>query len=233
MHLFYQTHISGKTIYLEENESKHCIRVLRLKLNDEVWVTDGDGTMNKTQISDDNPKAWVLTIHETIKKCGDRPYKLHIAISPLQHPDRLEWFLEKATEAGIDEITPILCEHTEKKHVNSERLQKVLIAAMKQSLKAKLPTLNKIIKFSDFVKQEHDGLKGIAYCHDNRLHITEWYKTNSNCLILIGPEGDFSEAEIEMATKMGFIGITLGNSRLRTETAALSACIAVNLINKF
>lgn len=232
MHLFYQTHISGKTICLEENESKHCIRVLRLKLNDEVWVTDGTGMMYKTQISDDNPKACILTIHETIKKYGERPYKLHIAISPLQNADRLEWFLEKATEAGIDEITPILCEHTEKKHINPERLQKVLIAAMKQSLKAKLPTLNKLIKFSDFVKQSHSGIKGIAYCHDKRIHISEWYKPNTDCTILIGPEGDFSESEIELAEKIGYTGISLGNSRLRTETAALSACIAVNLLNK-
>jgi len=233
MNLFYQTKISGKTICLEENESKHCIRVLRLKLNDEVWVTDGEGTMYKTIISDDNPKACVLTINETIKKYGERSCKLHIAISPLQNADRLEWFLEKATEIGIDEITPILCEHTEKKHINPERLQKVLIAAMKQSLKAKLPVLNKLVKFSDFVKLNQSGLKGIAYCHDERIHITEWYKSNSDCTILIGPEGDFSDAEIELAKKMGYTGISLGKSRLRTETAALSACIAVNLLNNF
>lgn len=233
MHLFYQTNISGETICLEENESKHCIRALRLKLNDEVWVTDGTGTMYKTQISDDNPKACVLSIQETIHKYGERPFKLHIAVSPLQNADRLEWFLEKATEAGIDEITPILCEHTEKKHINPERLQKVLIAAMKQSLKAKLPTLNNLMRFSDFAKQDHSGLKGIAYCHDERIHITEWYKPKNNCILLIGPEGDFSDSEIETALKMGFTGISLGNSRLRTETAALSACIAVNLLNKF
>lgn len=232
MHLFYQTNISGKIICLEENESKHCIRVLRLKLNDEVWVTDGAGTMYRTHISDDNPKACVLTINETIKNYGERHYKLHIVVSPLQNADRLEWFFEKATEAGIDEITPILCEHTEKKYINPERLQKVLIAAMKQSLKAKLPILNKLIKFSDFVKQDHSGLKGIAYCHNDRIHITEWYKPKTDCIILIGPEGDFSDAEIKLAQKMNYTGISLGNSRLRTETAALSACIAVNLLNK-
>ncbi len=232
MHLFYQTGITGNSICLEENESKHCIRVLRLKRNDKVWVTDGAGTMYKTFISDDNSKACVLSIEEIINNYGSRPYNLHIAISPLQHPDRLEWFLEKATESGIDEITPLLCEHTEKKHINTERVQKILISAMKQSLKANIPVLNPLVKFSDFVMKEHHGLKGIAHCNNNFTHINEWYKPNSDCTILIGPEGDFSDSEIEIALQKGYTGISLGKSRLRTETAALTACIAVNLKNK-
>lgn len=233
MHLFYQTGISGNKICLEENESKHCIRVLRLKLNDEVWVTDGMGTMYKTVITNDNPKACELSVSEVLNNYGKRPIKLHIAISPLQHPDRLEWFLEKAVESGIDEITPILCDRTEKRQINIDRLQKILISAMKQSLKAKIPQLNPLTKFSEFIKIEQSGLKGIAYCHDTRLHITEWYKPNSDCTILIGPEGDFSEKEISFAMENKYIGISLGESRLRTETAATAACMAINLLNKF
>lgn len=232
MNLFYQTGITGNSILLEENESKHCIRVLRLKHGDKVWVTDGLGTMYKTSISNDNPKACVLSVEEVVKDYGQRPIKLHIAISPLQHPDRLEWFLEKALESGIDEITPILCDRSEKRQINADRLQKILISAMKQSLKAKLPILNPLTKFSDFIKKENYGLKGIAYCHDNRIHITDWYKPNSDCTILIGPEGDFSDKEIYLALGNGYTGISLGESRLRTETAAISACFAVNLLNK-
>ena len=232
MHLFYHTQIFGNSIHLEENESKHCIRILRLKLNEEVWVTNGLGTMYKTYISDDNPKACILSIEEIIEDYGKRPIKLHIAISPLQHADRLEWFLEKAVESGIDEITPLLCDRSEKRNVNTDRLQKILISAMKQSLKAKLPVLNPLTKFPDFIKKEIYGQKGIAYCHDEREHLTEWYKPNSDCTILIGPEGDFTENEITLAIKNGYSGISLGNSRLRTETAAIKACFAINLLNK-
>lgn len=232
MHLFYQSGIFGKTINLDEKESKHCIRVLRLKKNDRVWVTDGLGTMYITYVSDDNPKTCILTIEEIIQNYHSRHFKLHIAISPLQQVERFEWFLEKATESGIDEITPILCEHTEKKHINSERLQKILISAMKQSLKAKIPQLNPLIKLSDFIKKDFNGLKGIAYCRNERIHINDWYKPNTDCIILIGPEGDFSDNEVELAIKNSYTGINLGNNRLRTETAALTACIAVNLLNK-
>ena len=232
MHLFYQTGITEKTICLEENESKHCIRVLRLKLNDSVWVTDGKGTMYKTIISDDNPKACILQIEEIQNNYGFRPNKLHIAISPLHHADRLEWFLEKATESGIDEITPILCDRSERRNINIDRLQKILISAMKQSLKANLPILNPFVKLTDFLKNERKGLKGIAYCHDDRSHIIDWYKPNTDVTILIGPEGDFSDKEIELALQKGYTGISLGESRLRTETAAISACIAINMINK-
>ena len=233
MNLFYQTGITGNSILLEENESKHCIRVLRLKLGDKVWVTDGLGTMYKTYISNDNPKACVLSVEDIEKNYGQRPIKLHVAISPLQQSDRLEWFLEKAVESGIDEITPLLCDRSEKRQINPDRLQKILISAMKQSLKAKLPILNPLTKFSDFIKKENYGLKGIAYCHDNRIHIKDWYKPNSDCTILIGPEGDFSDKEIDLAMENNFTGISLGESRLRTETAAISACISFNLINKF
>lgn len=232
MHLFYNPLVSEDIINLNEEESKHCVRVLRLKLNDIVWVTDGNGKMLKTSIIDDNKNKCVLQIVETINNYNKRRFKLHIAISPLQSSDRLEWFVEKATESGIDEITPILCEHSERKNANIERLQKVAVSAMKQSLKAYLPKINPLVKFNDFIKTEFNEQKGIAYCTDNRQHITKWYNKNSDCLILIGPEGDFSQKEIDLALQNKFIGISLGNSRLRTETAAITACIAVNLLNK-
>jgi len=232
MHLFYEPEISGETVKLSEEESKHCTRVLRLKLNDIVWITDGKGTIYKTAITDEHQKSCILTIIETNKNYGQHPFKLHIAISPPQQSNRLEWFVEKATEAGIYEITPIICEHSKRKNINQERLQKVMISAIKQSLKASLPKLNPLIKFQDFIKKDFAGLKGIAYCTNKLKHITDWYKNGSDCLILIGPEGDFSPVEIEMALKHNFTGINLGNSRLRTETAVLTACFAVNLINK-
>lgn len=232
MHLFYNTVISHNIINLSEEESKHCVRVLRLKLGDIVWVTDGIGKMYKTSIVDYNKKNCVLQVVEVFENYEKRPFKLHIAISPLQSSDRLEWFVEKATEVGIDEITPILCEHSERKNINIERLQKVAVSAMKQSLKAYLPKINPLIKFQDFIIKGFDGQKGIAYCSDERQHIIDWYKKSSDCLILIGPEGDFSQKEIDLALQNKFIGISLGNSRLRTETAAITACAALNLINK-
>jgi 16S rRNA (uracil1498-N3)-methyltransferase len=232
MQLFYNPEISGNTIELSEEESKHCTRVLRLKIDDIVWITNGKGTLYKTSIIDDHQKACVLTINEKFENYGSRPFKLHIAISPLQHADRLEWFLEKATEAGIDEITPILCERSERRNVNIERLQKVMISAMKQSIKASLPILNPLTKYTDFIKKEFNSQKGIAYCIDERKHIADWYNKGSDCLILIGPEGDFSPKEIELAIQNNYTGISLGNSRLRTETAATSACFAINMINR-
>lgn len=232
MQLFYNPDISGNTIELSEEESKHCTRVLRLKTEDEVWITNGKGTLYKTSIIDDHQKACVLTINETFENYGSRPFKLHIAISPLQHADRLEWFLEKATESGIDEITPILCERSERKNVNTDRLQKVMISAMKQSIKASLPKLNPLTKFNDFIKKDNNIIKAIAYCTDERKHIADWYKKDSDCIILIGPEGDFSPKEIESALQNNYTGISLGNSRLRTETAATAACFAINLINR-
>jgi len=232
MHLFYNTVISDNIINLCEEESKHCVRVLRLKQNDIVWITDGLGKMYKTSIIDDNKKNCVLQVVEVFENYKKRPFKLHVAISTLQSADRLEWFVEKATEVGVDEITPILCEHSELKNVNIKRLQKVAVSAMKQSLKAYLPKINSLIKFSDFIKNDFIGQKGIAYCIDERKHIADWYTKNSDYLILIGPEGDFSQKEIDLALQNKFTGISLGNSRLRTETAAVTACVAVNLLNK-
>ncbi|OFX34022.1 MAG: 16S rRNA (uracil(1498)-N(3))-methyltransferase [Bacteroidetes bacterium GWA2_32_17] len=232
MHLFYNSVISDNIINLNEEESKHCIRVLRLKSNDIVWVTDGNGKMYKTSIIDDNKNKCVLNIIETIDNYNQRKYKLHLAISPLQNSERLEWFVEKATESGIDEITPILCEHSERKNINVERLKKVAVSAMKQSLKAYLPKINPLVKYNDFIKNDFNGLKGIAYCTDERQHITDWYKKNSDCLILIGPEGDFSQKEIDFALQYKYTVISLGNSRLRTETAAITACMVFNFLNK-
>lgn len=232
MYLFYNPLVSEDIINLNEDESKHCIRVLRLKLNDIVWVTDGNGKMLKTSIIDDNKSKCVLQVVETINNYNQRKFKLHIAISPLQSSERLEWFIEKATESGIDEITPILCEHSEQKKINIERLQKVAVSAMKQSLKAYLPKINPLVKFNDFIKTEFNGQKGIAHCYKEKSHLKDWYKEKSDCIILIGPEGDFSQKEIDFALENNYTGISLGSSRLRTETAAVTACVAVNILNK-
>jgi len=156
---------------------------------------------------------------------------LHIAIAPTKNIDRIEWFLEKATEIGIDEITPLICIHSERRTVNAERLNKVIIAAMKQSLKAYLPKLNKETKIEEFIRQQTTSSKFIGYCSGDTQKLKDMYKSGNDAVILIGPEGDFSEGEVMKAKENGFIPINLGNSRYRTETAALVACHTINLMN--
>ncbi len=233
MHLFYTPDLNGNIYILNETESKHCIRVLRLSSGDEIQLINGKGGFYKAKIMDPNPKKCGVEIVESIHEFGKRNHYLHIAIAPTKNMDRFEWFLEKATEIGIDEITPILCEHSERKVIKPERLEKVIISAVKQSIKAYKPVLNDLMTYSDFINQDFKGQKFIAHCEENeKLLLKNEYKNGSDAIILIGPEGDFSPQEIEMAIKNDFKEISLGESRLRTETAGVVACHTINLLNE-
>lgn len=233
MYLFYSPDINDNIYTLPEEESKHCIKVLRLKIGDTVFLTDGKGNLYETKIHNNHPKRCELVVVDVKKAHGKRDYTIHIAIGPTKNINRFEWFLEKATEIGVDEISPIICEHSERKLVKPERLNKVITAAMKQSLKSYHPVLHETLKFTDFVSKHHSGEKFIAYCDDNyKNHLKDIYQPNNNALVLIGPEGDFSENEITFALKNGFQPVSLGPARLRTETAGIVACHTINLINQ-
>ena len=233
MHVFYTPDINSTTYTLNEEESKHCSRVLRLVVGDIVHLIDGRGGLYKAQISEANKKHVQLLVIEHQQEYGKRNHHLHIAIAPTKNIDRLEWFLEKATEIGIDEITPIICDRSERKIVKEERLEKVITSAVKQSLTAYHPVLNEATSFADFVKLNKETEKLIAHCMDGeKPYINEIVSNHQSYLILIGPEGDFSPTELNIALLNGFKPVTLGNTRLRTETAALAACFEVNYLNR-
>jgi len=233
MHLFFTPGIQGTTYELDETESRHAIRVLRLVKGDPVSLIDGKGNFYEARILDDNPRQCQVGIIKKIPEYGKRDYYLHMAVAPTKNPDRFEWFLEKATEIGVDEITPVLCEHSERRTLKNERLEKVLISAMKQSLTAYLPKLNPLSPLNEVVKKQFDGNRFIAHCFDQqRKQLKNELSGSRSSLILIGPEGDFSEDEIELALQHNFIPVELGKSRLRTETAAIVACHTVNLMQE-
>lgn len=232
MHLFYIPDISNNNILLPQEESVHCIRVLRLKIGDIVYLTNGLGGLYKTKIIIDHPKKCILQIVESKEEVGKKDFKIHIAVAPTKNINRFEWFLEKATEIGIDEITPLLCTHSERKIIKPDRLNKVITAAMKQSLKAYHPVLKEINSFKNFIQTAVADQKFIAYCSDTyKDHLKDKYLKGKSAIVLIGPEGDFSPEEVELAIKNGYQPISLGPSRLRTETAAVVACHTVNLVN--
>jgi 16S rRNA (uracil1498-N3)-methyltransferase len=233
MQLFYVQGITGNEIVLDEIESKHAIRVLRLNAGDIVQVVDGVGGFYTAEITEPHPKKCKLVIVSAQKEFDKRLFRLHIAIAPTKNANRFEWFLEKATEMGIDEITPLLCAHSERKSINSNRMEKILVSAMKQSIKARLPKLNQLVPFSEFVERDEETQKFIAHCSDGeKPHFKSEIKAEENVTILIGPEGDFSPGEVEQALSNGFREISLGPSRLRTETAGIVACHIVNLVNE-
>lgn len=233
MQLFYTPDISTKKHYtLSESESKHAIRVLRLKIDDAIQLIDGRGNYYEAKITQDNPKRCEVEITKTTPEENTKPF-LHLAIAPTKNNDRLEWFIEKCTEIGINKITPILCKHSERKTLKTDRLIKTAIAAIKQSLKATLPIISELTNFNELITTDFNGKKYIAHCYQqNQQHLKDNYIKGENTLILIGPEGDFSEAEIELAIKNGFEPVTFGTSRLRTETAGIVACNIVNLLNE-
>lgn len=234
MHLFYTPDLNQQTEYtLNPEESKHCIKVLRLETNDIIQLIDGKGSFCSAKIIDVNPKATRVRIIEQQSEFGKRNHYLHIAIAPTKNIERLEWFLEKATEIGIDEVTPLICERSERKEVKTDRLNKVIVSAVKQSVKAYHPKLNEAVKFKNFITQERAGQKFIAHCMDGeKSSLKDKISLQSEYLILIGPEGDFSPEELKIALKAGFFPVSLGNSRLRTETAALEACFEINFLNR-
>lgn len=235
MHLFYTPDIQLKddNYLLSEEESKHCIKVLRLKLEDKVILINGQGGWFKAEITDAHPKRTLVTILSVIPNFNQRNHYLHIAIAPTKNIERLEWFLEKATEIGIDEITPILCAHSERRDLKIERLSKRITAAMKQSLKAYHPKLNALTPFNEFIQRIDHKHKFIAHCMEGeKAYLQEILTPSSSCTILIGPEGDFSPLEVQQASQLDFVPISLGEARLRTETAALAACFEVNYLNR-
>jgi len=236
LQLFYTPDIlpHAKAYVLSEEESKHAVRVLRLTEGQPVHLVDGRGGLYEGIITEAHPKRTAIEIEVYNTNYGERPYYLHVAIAPTKNMDRIEWFLEKATEVGIDEITPIICDHSERKEIKPERLKKVMVAAMKQSLKAYLPKLNEAVKLSEFLGSSDAGLqKFIAHCAaGDKFFLTDRMEVAGRYLILIGPEGDFSTLEIGAAVETGYVPVTLGSARLRTETAALMACLEIAVANR-
>ena len=231
MNLFYSPHIHGDTHQLDESESKHAIRVLRLLKGDQVVLVDGLGSWHEATIEEDHPKRCVLRIHASKNNYQALDYSLHLAVSPTKNMERFEWFLEKATEIGISEITPLLCHRTERKQVKMDRLDRILVSAMKQSLKAFKPVLNDPVSMKDFLSMDRDGTCGIAYCHGEERMGMESLGNEGPFTLLVGPEGDFSEQEVELALAKGYKPFHLGESRLRTETAAVYITAAFSVLH--
>ena len=233
MHLFYTPDISADYFTLDEEESKHCIKVLRLQNGDEVSLVDGRGGLYTARILDAHPKRTLLKIIDTRLQYAKRNHYLHIAIAPTKNIERTEWFLEKATEIGIDEISLVISDHSERREVKPERLKRVITSAMKQSLKAYHPVLNQSVSFHQFIQSTHQSQRFIAHCMDGeKRSLKQEISLQSDYLIMIGPEGDFTAPEVAAALESGFTAITLGDSRLRTETAALEACFEINFLNR-
>lgn len=209
------------------------MRVLRLEAGSPVQLIDGKGGLYTAEIKDAHPKRTILQITGVTTEYQKRNHYLHIAIAPTKNLDRLEWFLEKATEIGIDEISLIICQRSERKEAKTERLDKIITSAIKQSLKAYHPVLNEPIAFNKFLARSFNGQKFIAHCEDrDKTNLQAELQKHGRYLIMIGPEGDFSPTEIDGALDNGYKAITLGESRLRTETAALEACFEVNFLNR-
>ena len=229
MHLFYNPHIQGDRFELEEQESKHAIRVLRLVRGDRVILVDGKGGWYEAIITDDHPKRCSLKIERMTEGYRPLSYSLHLAVAPTKNLDRFEWFLEKATEIGLTEITPLICRRSERRQLKPERLEKILVSAMKQSLKAYKPVLNNPINMEEFLRTDRQGTLGIAHCYPlERLGINE-LEPSGHYTLLVGPEGDFTEEELAEALKAGYVPFHLGSSRLRTETAAVYITTAISL----
>ena len=236
MQLFYNKFITetSKEIKFDKEESRHIFKVLRKQEGSILNLTNGKGFFFKARLIQSNLKNCMATVLE-VKKQEPLPYSLHLVVAPTKLNDRYEWFLEKATEIGVTEITPIICEHSEREIIKIERFDKKIQSAMKQSLNAFLPKINKAIPFGDFLKLQEGNLhqKLIAHCEEsNKQSLKSVLKPNDNTILLIGPEGDFSTNEINESIKAGFTPVTVGTSRLRTETAAIVACHSVAFINE-
>ncbi|WP_196890151.1 16S rRNA (uracil(1498)-N(3))-methyltransferase [Aureivirga sp. CE67] len=235
MQLFYNETLEQNISHFEfdKQESKHIVRVLRKKEGDTLYITNGKGFLFVGKITFANDKHCTVSIEEILVKPKTWNFHLHLAVAPTKLNDRYEWFLEKAVEIGVDEITPIICDHSERKVIKKERMEKIILSAMKQSLKYTLPKLNDPIKLSQFLDTDFEGQKFIAHCEETeKVLLKNSLEENQDTLILIGPEGDFSTKEIEKAISKNFKPVSLGNSRLRTETAAVVACHSVSFFNE-
>jgi 16S rRNA (uracil1498-N3)-methyltransferase len=230
VNLFYQSHIADGILNLDAEESRHAVKVLRMVKGDSLHLTDGKGFFYTAQITEADAKKCSFEIIDK-KQSPKRDYQIHIAISPTKNTDRMEWFVEKATEIGIDKISFILCQNSERKTINLDRIEKIVISAMKQSGQAWLPQLSDIIPFKEILKSAASQ-KFIAYVDDqNPDHLKSMAKAKGNYIVLIGPEGDFREEELNLAIQNDFKKVSLGKNRLRTETAGLVACQVLNFIN--
>ena len=233
MELFYSRDIAGGICRLDQDESGHCIKVLRHRSGDEINVIDGCGTLHRCRITSDSHKGVEAIVLESTDGWGSHPYRLHMAVCPTKNNDRYEWFVEKACEIGVDAISPVIGEHSERKIFKTARAEKILVSAAKQSLKASVPVVNEPVSVKDFIRSSSEGLRMIAYCFEDenipRRSIKEVLEGHdgSDITVMIGPEGDFSREEAELALASGFVPVHLGASRLRTETAALTAVAAV------
>ena len=231
MHVFYTPDIDI-CLELPEEEAGHCLRVLRLGVGDEVMLTDGKGCFYKAVISAATGKRCQVKVVEKIEQEKFWKGHLHLAMAPTKNMDRIEWFAEKATEIGFDELSFLNCRFSERKVVKTERIEKIVVSAMKQSLKARKPIVNEMTDFAKFMQRDFQGQKFIAHCYEGEKPLLkEVLKPGEDALVLIGPEGDFSPEEVQKAEALGFQPISLGKSRLRTETAALVAVHMMNLFN--
>lgn len=235
MIIFFCNDIKGGHAFFSEEESKHCIQVLRKQAGDAVQFIDGVGNWYEGNIAEANKRQVVVNIKSVHNGTDHTSFRLHLAVAPLKSMDRFEWFLEKATEIGVDEITPILTEHTERTKLRYDRLEKIMLSAAKQCLRTRLPVLNELIDFEDFIKKHATsapGLRFVPHCHAANLpHLKNNCKAGADVTVLIGPEGDFSLEEVQVAKAIGFQEVSLGANRLRTETAAIVACHTVHLVN--
>ncbi len=235
MQLFFNPQLTknDKQFTFDKTESRHIVKVLRKKIGDSLFITNGKGELFNVELIIANDKNCTVQLISADKKLKPWNYYLHVAIAPTKNIDRFEWFLEKATEIGIDEITPILCDHSERKIIKADRLNRIIESAMKQSLKFNLPKLNGLTLFSDFIAQKHDKNLYIAHCEKiDKPILKSVIKPLKDTTILIGPEGDFSTSEITTAIQNGALPVSLGESRLRTETAGITAIQTVSFINQ-
>lgn len=236
MELFYSADIDGDLVRFDQDESGHCVRVLRHRTGDEVSVIDGRGNLYTCRLLDADPRSATARIESRTPGFGTHPYNLCIAVCPTKNTDRIEWFAEKATEIGVDTIAPVIGDHSERKVFKTDRIKRLVLSAAKQSLKGAVPEVLEAVSVKDFIESsDNEALKLICYCFEGdceRISIKEELlknRDNKNVVVLIGPEGDFSESEVKMALERGWRPVHLGNSRLRTETAALTAVTAVYL----
>ncbi len=233
MNVFYLPTAQIGTISFPEEESKHIVKVLRMKEGDCFCVTDGNGFLYDAELVDAHPKRAAAELSNQRQGYDVRDFKVSIAIAPTKLNERTEWFLEKVTEIGIDEVKLFASYHSERRTANVERFKKIIVAAMKQSVKSKMPVIEDIVAFDKLVRQNYDGQKFIAWIDDDVTEqLCDLYRKGENALVLIGPEGDFSKEEVALAKENGFVPVSLGKARLRTETAAVVACHTIQLINQ-
>jgi 16S rRNA (uracil1498-N3)-methyltransferase len=232
VNLFYQPLIDQGIRYLDDEESRHVVRVLRRKNGDPLLITDGKGIFYDAVITRDDPHRCTFDIRQERPE-PSKNFSIHIAISPTKNADRIEWFVEKSVEFGIDAITLLECDHTERSFSKTDRLKKIAVSAMKQSLKAFVPTIRELTSFTTFVPAQQSGQRFIAHVDSENPHLLmDKARPAQACVVLIGPEGDFSSDELTLAAQHGFQKVSLGPSRLRTETAGMAACHILNLVNR-